>query len=194
MSVVVEGIQDIYFCKTCKRVITYALGDIRGILDKEKGTKWSDVLGCGHFPFLIISDRVLEAFIKENVSSFPYHRVFIEKPYPKRLDISSMPDYYWIDGSKMLGAKLDFKESGFVDNRFCPECSTRTDNIEATYDLHSRGFSYVFKKNTWDGSDLFVTDISRTRFFCTDKVVKCAQKYKLTNFNFVPIEKGNGMT
>ena len=191
MPTITEGLQDIYNCKTCRRVIAYAKGDITGRLDKEKGTKWSDVLGCGHFPFLIISERVLEAFDKENIQEFPYHRVFIDAPYPKRLDISTIPNYYWVDGSKMPGAKIDFKESRFVDNRFCPECGTRTDNIGATYELQSKGFSYVFKKDTWNGSDLFVTDISNTAFFCTDKVLKCAKKYKLTNFHFVPIEKGD---
>lgn len=186
-----KGIKYSHRCYKCGGVKTYAEGDITGILEKAKGIKWPDVLGCGHFPFFIISSRVLEAFDKEQLLSFPYHRVFIEKPYPKRLDEQCMPEYYWIDGPKMFGAELDFEASGFVDNKFCSVCGIRTDNIERTFDLQDKGFSYVFKKGTWNGDHLFTTDISRTRFFCTDRILDCAKKYKLTNFKFIPIENGN---
>lgn len=194
ISTISEGLKDTYRCYKCGRVKTYAEGDITGILEKEKGTKWSDVLGCGHFPLFIISSRILEAFDKEQLLTFPYHRVFIEKPYPKRLDEQYMPDYYWVDGLKMLGAELDFEASRFVDNTFCSECGTRTYNIEKTFELQDKGFSYIFKKDTWNGSNLFVTELSHTALFCTDKIFECAKKYKLTNFKFTPIEDGNNLT
>jgi hypothetical protein len=49
-----------------------------------------------------------------------------------------------------------------------------------------------FKEGTWNGSNLFTTDIAETHFFCTEVFVECARKYKFTNFRFIPIEEGHG--
>lgn len=180
-------------CNTCLRTFEYPKGDITVVLESETGTKWSDVLGCGHYPLLIVSCRVIEAFEKEKLLSFPYHKVYIEKPYPKRLDEVSMPDYYWIDGPKMLGAKLNFQASKFVECGFCPECGTREIDQIKTFELQDKGYSYIFKNDTWNNSDLFVTDLSDTLFFCTDKILDCAKKYNLSNFRFIPVETANDL-
>jgi len=42
----------------------------------------------------------------------------------------------------------------------------------------------------WNGAQLFTTDLSPCVFFCTEAVVDCARKKKLTNFRFVPVEEG----
>ena len=187
-----EGLIQTYYCKRCDRKINYAEGELRAILDKKKGTKWSDVIGCGHFPFFIVSENVIKAWKQEGITDIPYHKVWIENPLPKRLTGTKPPEYFWIDGKKMKGALLDFDSSGFVGVEFCTECGTRTDNISATYDKQWGGFSYFFKKDSWNGTDLFTTDLSETAFFCTEKLVECAIKYRLTNFRFVPIEQGGG--
>jgi hypothetical protein len=104
--------------------------------------------------------------------------------------------YFWIDGAKLRGALIDFELSGFVGVKFCPECGTRTDDIEKTYDKqYAQGarFSYVFQGNSWNGLHLFTTDISNTKFFCTERFVACAQKHNFTNFRFIPIEEGDGL-
>ena len=86
---------------------------------------------------------------------------------------------------------MDFEASGFVDVRFCAECGTRTDEISATFHRqHSGVWQYVFRRGTWNGSNVFTTDLSPCRFFCTEAVVDCARKYKLTNFRFIPVEEG----
>ena len=98
--------------------------------------------------------------------------------------------YFWLDGQKIQGAMLDFEESGFVNVQFCPECNTRTDDIGATFDRqHSRVYPYAFRPGTWTGLNLFTTDLSHCSFFCTEAVVECARKHKLTNFRFVPAEE-----
>jgi hypothetical protein len=169
----------------------YAYGSIEAFLDRQKGVKWPDALGCGHYPFFILSERVLDAFSKENIGDFPHHAVLIQQPLPKKLAGLVPPRYFWLDGQKMRGAALDFKASGFVGVRFCPECGTRTDDISATCDRqHSRVYPYVFRPGTWNGANLFTTDLSHCAFFCTEAVVECAQKHKLTNFRFIPTEDG----
>jgi hypothetical protein len=192
ISSLTEGFGQIYYCKTCDRSLHYASGQIAAILERHKGSKWSDILGCGAFPFFIVSGKVIESWEKEGIGSFPIHKVIIQSPLPKKLVGTAPPDYYWIDGGKLKGALMDFEASGFVDVKFCPECGTRTNNISATFKRqHSLEVCrYVFRPSSWNGLHLFTTDISDTAFFCTEAVVNCAKKYGLTNFRFIPIDEG----
>jgi hypothetical protein len=181
-------------CKLCGRALTRVTGDIHVTLLPKKGTKWPDVLGTGHVPMFIVSERVLEAWYKEKLGEYPHYRVEILRPFPKAIKDSLPPNYYWVDGSKMCGALLDFKASGFVGVKFCPECGTRSHNVSATYDRqHAKAWPYVFLPGTWKGGNLFTSDLSYAYFFCTEAVLECARKYKLTNFRFIPIEEGSGI-
>jgi len=189
-----KGFREFYLCGRCApaRSLMYAYGPVEATCEPNKGVMWSDVVGCGHYPFFILSERALRAFAVEGVGTFPQHAVLIQPPFPKRLAASHPPGYFWLDGRKMQGALLDFKASGLVSVRFCPECGTRTDNIGATSERqHSRVFPLVFRTGTWNGAKLFTTDLSPCSFFCTDEVVECARKHKLTNFRFIPVEAGD---
>lgn len=115
-----EGFGAVYHCGTCGRVLHYATGEMAAVLEPHKGTQWADVLGCGHFPFFIVSERVLECWEQEAVGSFPGAEVRLLPPIPKKLGDKPAPRYYWIDGTKMRGALVDFDASGFVDVKFCP--------------------------------------------------------------------------
>ena len=91
----------------------------------------------------------------------------------------------------MRGALMDFDASGFVDVRFCPECGTRTDDISATGTRRqSAPYPYAFRLGTWNGDHLFTTDLSPCAFFCTERVLECARKHRLTNFRFTAAEDG----
>jgi hypothetical protein len=187
------GFRQVYLCNRCAsgRSIWYADGPVEAFLESGKGVKWADALGCGHFPFLVLSERAVRAFRDEGLGEFPQHALLIQPPLPKRLAGSEPPRYVWLDGEKMRGASLDFEASGFVDVRFCPECGTRTDNISATFRRQNSGVHpYAFRPESWDGSNLFTTDLSACAFFCTEAVVDCARKHKLTNLRFVPAEEG----
>lgn len=105
--------------------------------DFLKCYRWPDVLGIGHYPLFIVSDRVLEAWRKERVGEYPHHRVDILPPFPNSMKDLSPPAYYWIDGDKMRGAFVDFEASGEVGVRFCPACNTRHADISATYERKS---------------------------------------------------------
>jgi hypothetical protein len=189
-----RGFKEVYFCRDCipeERTLMYADGPVEAFLDRRKGTKWPDVLGCGHFSFFILSERALRAFSAEGVGEFPHHEVLVQKPFPLKLAASPAPRYFWIDGQKMRGASLDSEASGFVEVRTCPECGSSSYDIGATYDRqHSRVWPYVFRPGTWSGANLFTIDLWECMFFCTEAVVDCARKHRLTNFRFIPIEEG----
>jgi hypothetical protein len=188
-----SGLQTIASCRSCPRTVERPEGVVEAVLEPREGSEWPDVLGCGAWPLLIVSEQVLSAWQREGVGTFHHWPVAILDPLPKKLVRKASPDYFWIDGAQVRGASLDFDASGFVGVRFCPECSTRTDDIAATYDRqHAQVWPLVFRPGTWNGSNLFTTDISEAKFFCTDKVVECAAKHRLTNFRFIPVEDGAG--
>lgn len=188
-----KGFREFYRCRLCAspRSLMYAAGPVEGFCDRKKGVKWPDILGCGHYPFFILSERAISAFSAEGIGELPHHAVLVQPPLPKKVAALPVPRYFWIDGKKMRGALLDFEESGFVGVQFCAECGTRTDDISATYDRqHSRVYPYAFRSGTWNGANLFTTDLSHCSFFCTEAVLDCARKHKLTNFRFIPVEEG----
>ncbi len=190
-----EGFGLVSYCKRENRSLYYGKGEMVAKLDKNKGTKWPDILGCGAYPFLILSERVINCWKEEGIGTFPLNKIKITLPLPKKLSEGKPPHYYWIDGAKLHGAKINFEASGYVSVKYCPECGTRSDDIAKTFqNQHAKDkkFSYVFHDKTWNGLNLFTTDISDTMYFCTEKVLDSVKVNKFTNFRFIPIEEGNG--
>lgn len=190
---IVSGLKDDGDCGRCGSTLLTPLGDLEVILEPNKGRSWPDVLGCGHYPVFVISHRVVEAWggtadLGEWVVG---GRVVFLPPVPRKLEPAQAPTYFWLDGKKMLGARLDFKKSGFVGVKFCPICGTRSDNMIATFDHHhSRPWSYVFLSGSWTGANLFTTDLAPTTFFCTQKFMEFANRHGFSNFRFEKVEKG----
>ena len=192
-SRIVVGLDNKVVCGECRGVLRRPEGDLQVMLERDKGNKWPDALGCGHYPLFIVSERTLEAWQKDGVGEFPIGgAITFLDPLPKKLEQMKAPSYVWLDGDQMLGARLDFEASGFVGVQFCGTCGRRWDDIKATFHRqHSMPWSHVFVDGTWNGVNLFTTDISPTAFFCTDKVVESAIRHRLTNFRFVPVEEGD---
>ncbi len=191
IATLTEGFGVKYRCKY-GHVIHAATGKMVGRLDPFKGTMWPDGLYCGHFPFLIVSERVIDAWEMEGIGSFPKAEITIAPERPGRLSNLPPPKYFWIDGEKLKGALMDFDASGFVGVKFCPDCGQRSEDIHATYQHRMRRTPFVFKGSTWTGLNLFTTDLSPTWYFCTSAVVECVRRHKFTNIQFVPIEEGHG--
>ena len=190
---IVAGFQTGPHCDECGADPYWPEGDLQAVLEKGRANKWPDVLGCGAYPLLVVSSRVLEAWDTERIGVFPTGRVTLLPPFPKGLEGTESPVYYWLDGGRMFGARMDFDASGFVDVRFCSTCGRRTDNISATYERqHSRVWPYKFVEGTWTGLNLFTTDLSPAAYFCTELVVDCAAKHQHTNFRFISAELGDG--
>lgn len=188
---VTEGLKWVKTCFACDhdgRQIWKPVGDILVELEPDKGVRWPDLLGCGSLPLLIVSERVLHDWSEYGIGNhIPSNSVKIVGSLPAKLKGVSMPKYFWIDGSKMGGGKLDFDDSGFVDVRICPECGTRTKNISATMRRRASGeFPFKLESSSWSGAAVFTTDLSPYAFFCTQKVVACAKEKKHTNFLLTP--------
>ncbi|HWS87602.1 MAG TPA: hypothetical protein VN282_11600 [Pyrinomonadaceae bacterium] len=190
---ILSGLEEGPPCGRCGVPLLGLTGDVEVSLRPRKGTAWPDVLGCGDYPLFIVSGRVLKAWREEGIGRPPHHRVFVVGDLPRGLRGTSPPDYYWLDGARVLGARMDFGASGFVGVRFCGACGNRTDNVAATYGRRREGRPYVFVPGSWNGARLFTTDLSPAKFFCTDELIACARKHGLTNFRFVPVAEGDAV-
>lgn len=180
-------------CSTCQNPTFYPKGEISVTLESKKGTLWPDVLGCGDGLLFVVSERILKDWKKEGLKEFPCYAVTILEPIPPRLKEKEKPKYFWIDGKKIKGACFDFLASGFVNPSSCPGCGRIFYDVEATYDrqVHQKS-PYVFKPSSWTGQSLFTTDLSNLSFFCTEKILEVAERYRHSNFLFVPIAEGIG--
>jgi len=190
---IIKGLTIIPPCPTCGCGGTEPKSTIEVELDQKKGTKWPDALGCGAEPLFIVSERTIAAWIEVQLIEPHCHPIVITGNLPKRLESSPAPKYFWFDGSVMKGAELDFVASGFIGVSFCPTCGRRSEDVSATHiKQHSAVWPFVFKEKSWNGSNLFTTDLSPAAFFCTEKIYSVVSKFKFTNFWFMPIEKGSG--
>jgi len=159
-------------------------------VQKSKATKWPDVSPCGT-SFLLLSRRVLEVWEGEGIGTIPSFPVRVIPPFPKTL-LTEPPMYYRLDYKKMVGVELDFEASGYINARACEFCGRFLYDDTPTYINHrTKIYPEVFKPETWNGAHVFCPKMPERIMFCTDKVVDCAHKYKLTNFEFTPIEIAN---
>lgn len=178
-------------CEECGCNIFKPFGDIEISLERAKGSKWPDVLGGAHL-LLTVSEKVLRDWEAEGVGGFPVHKVTIKEPYPKKLEGTVPPEYFWIDGSKMCGALMDFEKSGYVFKGHCIGCNRRIEDIDKTYEKRNSNISPdVIMPESWSGMHLFTTNLGDRSFFCTQFILELAGKYRHTNFRFTPIEIGS---
>lgn len=165
-------------CPKCGSVKHYPKGEFDVTL--EKGSKYPDILGCGAYPFLIVSEKVIRAWQEANVCCFHTYDVKIAKVKSTKLKDLPAPQYYRIeiDGS----CQIDLEASGAKVVKFCPECHYLV--------IHPPVLnSFRMVSGSWDGSALFRDELHYPRVsFCTDTIVKIASQYRLTNFCFEPME------
>jgi hypothetical protein len=155
------------------------------------GSKWTDVIGSGERGFTMVSQRVLEIWEAEGIGTFPVFPVTILPPYPKKL--SDPPMYYRLDHKNIEGAEMDYESSGFVDIKHCPECGFSYDWNKTDKLSRFQITPYKLHENTWNGKEIF-SIIRSSRICCTEKIVDIAAKYKMTNFEFTPLEIAGSAT
>lgn len=178
-------------CRVCGGARRWPHGDLLVQLGRSRAEFWPDVIACGDYPCLVLSQRFVDALEQSGAGFRLGGRVEFSNVEDTGLSIAS-PQYYWVDGARSCAGAMDFDASGFVDVQFCPSCGRRTDNIGATYDRrHAQPApGDVFKFDEHSGLDIFTTDLSPTAFFCTERVVSCAKINKVTNAAFRRVEDG----
>lgn len=148
----------------------------------EGGNRYPDILGCGAYPFLIVSESVVNAWHDAGILCFQYYIVNVAQVRSKSKQLNEMipPHYYRIeiDGR----CEIDLGASGLEVVRYAPECE-----YLATNPSLATGFQMV--AGSWDGSPLFRDPLHYPRVsFCTQLVLDLARTYRFTNFRFEPME------
>jgi hypothetical protein len=146
-----------------------------------KGKTYPDILGCGAYPLLILSERVLTTWDSLGLGSYSaYPMNIISEPAGKR---PTPPPYYHV---KITGrCQLDLEAMGLKVIYRCPKCDY-SEVVETKENDPRAGLHQVIKPETWDGSDVFVADINPRGPFCTGRVAALAERNKWTNFRFDP--------
>jgi len=165
-------------CQDCGSVEHYPSGEFDVTL--EGGTKYPDVLGCGAYPFLIVSKAVVLDWERAGITNFERFAVGVASIKSKRLREIPPPEYFRIEITGRCD--IDLEASGLKVISFCQNCGhLRTDPAVAS------GFQMV--AGSWDGSPLFRDVIKYPRVsFCTNIVFELAYKHQRTNFRFEPME------
>lgn len=161
-------------CKKCGTHRRYPSGELDVSL--EGGSSYPDVLGCGAFPFAILSENAIQIFMDAGINSFHTFEVGIKSIESQTLEKKRPPRYFWveIDGH----CRVDVKASGANSIKICKQC-----NYIETDPMVLQTYSLI--PGSWDGSPLFRDDIIYPFVnFCTQEVVDLVKKKKLTNFRF----------
>jgi len=146
----------------------------------EGGSLFPDILGCGEYPFLIISQNVIEHWKEAGIHSFYTYPVGIAEVNSDELQNIPAPAYFRveIDGR----CKIDLEASGLRAVQHCQLC-----HYLDTEPSVASGFKMIV--DTWDGSPIFRDfDLYPRISFCTQLVIEIARKHKHTNFRFEKME------
>lgn len=163
-------------CSNCNAVENYPSGEFDVVL--EKGSEFPDVLGCGAYPFLILSERVISTLVAERISAFHTIPIGISDIRSKSNTLMERipPKYYRIeiDGS----CQIDLKASGLEVVRHCPECHHLVTKPRVPNGL-------LIISGSRDKSDIFRDSQLYPRiYFCNDRLPGIVNRYKFTNFRF----------
>jgi hypothetical protein len=149
-------------------------------VDVEEGFKYPDILGCGEYPLLIVSERVINSWEKASVDCFERFNVGIRLIKSRKLRGATQPKYYRVEPSGIC--KVDLAASGVRVTAVCPVCGELKREPQS-------GHGFQLKTGSWDGSDLFRDNVLFPRvIFCTHKIVKVSFDNQLTNCVFTKME------
>jgi len=146
----------------------------------EGGNQYPDILGCGTYPLLIVSQNVVNDWKRAGITSFHSYPVGISEVDSIGLQDIHYPAYFRIeiDGR----CKIDLEGSGLRVIRHSLEC-----HYLVTEPSVASGFKMVL--DSWDGSPIFRDDnLYPNVYFCTELVLQLARENKHTNFRFETME------
>ena len=179
-------------CDECGGVRSWGTLEMVAELKANRCRLWPDLIGDGSVLLMVMSELFVNALREDGMRVEIGGRVTFAEPLRNGLSLSDAPSYYWIDGERMRAASIDYEASGHVGVWKCSACGRVSEDIRAT----SRRMSedppppIAFDYDESLGFDLFTTDLTPKKFFCTERVLECAKRHRLTNIAFRPVEGG----
>lgn len=165
-----------YFTK-CYRCGSESLkDDIHNIALMVEGKgNYPDALLCGHWPMLVVSDRVVKMWEQNNISGFYTINVRLFRSNGIEI-LESEASYHSV---VITGrSELDLDSMGVEITSKCSSCGFERYNKE-TYDFGTP----IIKHNSWDGNELFVFEQFKSVPMCGIKNLELIYKNKWSNFS-----------
>jgi len=146
----------------------------------EGGWRYPDVLGSGEYPLLIVSEAMVEDWVQDGITGYNAYPLTIVRASCAAIRRQTPPQYFHIEVTGRC--QLDTEAMGLSVVYNCPKCG---------YVEKEPAFNtpFIIRRDSWDGTDLFVSDLSKGVTFCTDRVRALAEKRKWTNVRFVLPER-----
>ncbi len=163
-----------WLCPECGRAAHYPAGAFD--VTVEGGSAFPDVLGCGAYPLLILSERVMSVFKGAGIACFQAYPVSVAAIQDSRVRREEAPAYFRVEitGECMI----DFAGSGATIKSICGHCG----EIKTQPPMIRR---FALVQGSWDGCDLFRDRRYFPRVsFCTQRIVELAKANGLTNCRF----------
>lgn len=166
-----------WLCPECGRAAEYPAGAFD--VTVEGGSAFPDVLGCGAYPLLIVSERVISVLKGAGIACFQEYPVKVAAIHESRARLEEAPLYFRIEitGECMI----DFAGSGATIKSICGRCG----GVKTQPSMIHR---FTIIEGSWDGCDVFRDPRYYPRVsFCTQKVVDLAKTNGVTNCRFEPM-------
>lgn len=144
----------------------------------EDGTSYPDILGCGSYPFFIISEATLLNLKHYGVESFQSFPLNITKATGPTIEAVTPPQYYHLKIS--VGCELDLHAMGISVLEHCSKCYFT--KVDPSYD-----FDLVVKEKSLRGYDLFISEFFPCVTICTSRFKEIVEQSRGTNFGFTEI-------
>lgn len=163
-----------WHCPMCGRAENVPSGSFD--VNVEGGSSFPDFLGCGAYPLLIVSERVVTAWEKGGITTFRSFPVGISSISESLVQRASAPKYFRIEVSGEC--RIDFAASGAAIKTICSRCGEIETDVP-----YIKSFSIL--SGSWDGSPLFRDYRYFPRItFCSDKAKQIADAEHFSNVRF----------
>lgn len=164
-------------CPACRRADQYPSGAFG--VTVEGGNAFPDLLGCGAYPLLILSERMISVLQDAGIDCFKKYPVSIESIRESSVQRQDAPNYFRVE---ITGeCKIDFFASGMTITNICAHCG----RIDVEPLMIPR---FAILQGSWDGCDLFRDQRYFPRVtFCTERLVDLVKENGLTNCEFIPM-------
>lgn len=165
-------------CAKCGSASQMPIGGFDVVV--EGGTKYPDVLGCGFYPFLVLSRKAIDALRIHAVDAFDSFPVRVVEVRSKKLKAVQPPDYFRIEIT--ANVEIDLNASGITIEKYCSGCGS----LEARPVIPQR---FELVAGSWDDNVLFRNKKYFPRiYFCSDDLLTIASQFQLSNFRFTRID------